>query len=223
MEFKSIDEYYREFINTDKESFYDFLEEKLQEAKEGENYELADHIAELQMDADNQEAYVKEMKRTEEESMPVQLEKENKEALLEELRNVTHYLAELENRMNVEDFHARYESFERDEMWRERRDYEERIEQIETLLAKEIKSKSVIDAGFEVNELGEIIRPSKPLGEISTEDLSKLEEEMDQEINANNEKIKQAQIDRLLAKQQIIREQRKTLKELEGQAVDFGD
>ena len=223
MEFKSIDEYYREFINTDKESFYDFLEEKLQEAKEGENYELADHIAELQMDAYNQEAYVKEMKRTEEESMPVQLEKENKEALLEELRNVTHYLAELENRMNVEDFHARYESFERDEMWRERRDYEERIEQIETLLAKEIKSKSVIDAGFEVNELGEIIRPSKPLGEISTEDLSKLEEEMDQEINANNEKIKQAQIDRLLAKQQIIREQRKTLKELEGQAVDFGD
>ena len=46
---------------------------------------------------------------------------------------------------------------------------------------------------------------------------------MDQEIDANNEKIKQAQIDRLLAKQKIIREQRKTLKELEGQAIDFDD
>ena len=27
MEFKSIDEYYKEFINTGKESFYDFLED----------------------------------------------------------------------------------------------------------------------------------------------------------------------------------------------------
>lgn len=33
MEFKSIDEYHREFINLGKESFYDFLEEKLQETQ----------------------------------------------------------------------------------------------------------------------------------------------------------------------------------------------
>ena len=33
MEFKTIEEYYKEFRNTGKESFYDFLEEKLQEAK----------------------------------------------------------------------------------------------------------------------------------------------------------------------------------------------
>ncbi len=98
-------------------------------------------------------------------------------------------------------------------MWRKRHAFEERIEQIETLLAKEMKSKSARDAGFEVNEFGEIIRPSKPLGEISTEDLSKLEEKLNQEIDANSEKIKQAQIDRLLAKQKIIIEQRETLKE----------
>ena len=44
MEFKSIDEYYKEFINTGKESFYDFLEEKLQEAQNNGNQELADYI-----------------------------------------------------------------------------------------------------------------------------------------------------------------------------------
>ncbi len=96
-------------------------------------------------------------------------------------------------------------------------------DEVEALLAKEMKYKSARNAGFEINEFGEIIRPSKPLGEISTEDLSKLEEEMDQEIAENSEKIKQAQIDRLLAKQKIIREQRKELKELEGQGIDIDD
>lgn len=252
MEFKSIDEYYKEFINLGKESFYDFLEEKLQEAQKSGNQELVNHIEYLQMDVANQEFYEKETKRIEdeerrnwtdynygeaskevsidsdntefiEESTPVQPENENKEALLDELSNVKYYLSELENKMNVEDFHAQYESFEIDDMWRKRHAYEERIEQIETLLAKEMKSKSARDAGFEVNEFGEKIRTSKPLGEISTEDLSKLEEKLNQEIDANSEKIKQAQIDRLLAKQKIIRKQRETLKELEGQAIDFDD
>lgn len=336
MEFKSNDEYYSEFINTEKESFYDFLEEKLQEAQNNGNQELADYIEGLQMDVENQEFYKNEMTRKKDEerrnwvdynyeeaseevsidsdnnesivdSTPIQPKNTDKEVLLNELSDVKYYLSELENKMNVEDFHAQYESFEIDDMWRERHAYEDRIKQLESqiymiemgelgtrlpsmspeeikqeysklldtrksyiemvedgheiddldweinhgliemieeyirvnpelkefvgpsndeiedLLAKEMKSKSARDAGFEVNEFGEIIRPSKPLGEISTEDLSKLEEEMDQEIDANSEKIKQAQIDRLLAKQKIIREQIKTLKELEGQAMDFDD
>ena len=336
MEFKSIDEYYKEFINTGKESFYDFLEEKLQEAQNNGNQELADYIEDLQMDVANQEFYEMETKRIQDEerknwtgynygdeneevsidsdnikniegSDSLQPENADKEELLDELSDVKYYLSELENKMNVEDFQERYESFEIEYRRRERHDYEDRIkelesqiymiemgelgtrlpsmspeeikqeysklmqtrksytemaedghevdnheweinsgliemieeyikanlelsefvqpsnDEIEALLAKEMKSKSARDAGFEVNEFGEIIRPSKPLGEISTEDLSKLEEEMDQEIDANNEKIKQAQIDRLLAKQKIIREQRKTLKELEGQAIDFDD
>jgi len=135
MEFKSIDEYYREFINLGKESFYDFLEEKLQETQKSGNQELANHIEYLQMDVANQEFYEKETKRIEdeerrnwtdynygeaskevsidsdnsefiEESTPVQPENENKEALLDELGNVKYYLSELENKMNVEDFHA---------------------------------------------------------------------------------------------------------------------
>ena len=336
MEFKSIDEYYKEFINTGKESFYDFLEEKLQEAQNNGNQELADYIEDLQMDVANQEFYEMETKRIQDEerknwtgynygdeneevsidsdnikniegSDSLQPENADKEELLDELSDVKYYLSELENKMNVEDFQEQYESFEIEDMNRERQNLKARIEEIESeiymiemgelgtsltsmipdeikkqyekllekresykqmaedghevdnlewkinsgliemieeyikanlelsefvqpsndeieaLLAKEMKSKSARDAGFEVNEFGEIIRPSKPLGEISTEDLSKLEEEMDQEIDANNEKIKQAQIDRLLAKQKIIREQRKTLKELEGQAIDFDD
>lgn len=336
MEFKSIDEYYKEFINTGKESFYDFLEEKLQEAQNNGNQELADYIEGLQMDVANQEFYEMETKRIQDEerknwtgynygdeneevsidsdnikniegSDSLQPENADKEELLDELSDVKYYLSELENKMNVEDFQEQYESFEIEDMNRERQNLKARIEEIESeiymiemgelgtsltsmipdeikkqyekllekresykqmaedghevdnlewkinsgliemieeyikanpelsefvqpsndeieaLLAKEMKSKSARDAGFEVNEFGEIIRPSKPLGEISTEDLSKLEEEMDQEIDANNEKIKQAQIDRLLAKQKIIREQRKTLKELEGQAIDFDD
>lgn len=336
MEFKSIDEYYREFINSGKENFYDFLEGKLQEAQKSENQELANHIEYLQMDVANQEFYEKEMAKREEEerrnwvdysyeetseevpadsdktetieeNAPVQMEKENKKSLLDELSNARYYLSELNNRMNVEDFHAKYESFEIDDMWRERLTYEEKVKQLENeiymiemddlgtslpsmnpedikkeyyrllekrklytemvddgyevddlnweinkgliemveeyirvnpeledfvessndefepLLTKEMKSKSIGDARFEVNEFGEIIKPSKSLREFSVEDLSKLEEEMDQEIDANNEKIKQAQIDRLLAKQKIIREQRKMLKELEGQPIDFDD
>ena len=336
MEFKSIDEYYKEFINTGKESFYDFLEEKLQEAQNNGNQELADYIEGLQMDVANQEFYEMETKRIQDEerknwtgynygdeneevsidsdnieniegSDSLQPENADKEELLDELSDVKYYLSELENKMNVEDFQEQYESFEIEDMNRERQNLKARIEEIESeiymiemgelgtsltsmipdeikkqyekllekresykqmaedghevdnlewkinsgliemieeyikanlelsefvqpsndeieaLLAKEMKSKSARDAGFEVNEFGEIIRPSKPLGEINTEDLSKLEEEMDQEIDANNEKIKQAQIDRLLAKQKIIREQRKTLKELEGQAIDFDD
>lgn len=336
MEFKSIDEYYKEFINTGKENFYDFLEEKLQEAQNSGNQELSDYIEGLKMDVANQEFYKIETKRIEDEerknwvnynyeeageedsidsnniesiedSTSIQPENADKEELFDELSNVKDYLSELENKMNVEDFHVQYESFEIDDMWRERHDYEDRIKQlesqiymiemgelgtrlpsmspeeikkeysklletrksytemvedgheiddfdwkinhgligmieeyirvnpeleefvepsndeIEALLAKEMKSKSARDAGFEINEFGEIIRSSKPLGEISTEDLSKLEEEMDQEIDANSEKIKQAQIDRLLAKQKIIREQRETLKELESQAIDFDD
>ena len=87
------------------------------------------------MDVANQEFYEKETKRIEdeerrnwtdynygeaskgvsidsdnsefiEESTPVQPENENKEALLDELGNVKYYLSELENKMNVEDFHA---------------------------------------------------------------------------------------------------------------------
>lgn len=457
MEFKSIDEYYKEFINTGMESFYDFLEEKLQEAQGDGNQELANYIESLQNDVANQEfnktealnekkksrenwvdtneqhtngtAFNLEEKSKEElleelkkleiqkkqlldetterdrtdfdnsafsnavykkglldrkiellrdkiceleakeletrlssmspEEIKAEYDKLNeqresfqqmednghyiyidmldlkinnalievienyiidnpeleniisgtneKEALLQELSNVSFYLYELKEKMSVEDFQEQYESFEITDMWRERHDYEDRIkelesqiymieigelgtrlpsmspeeikqeyskllqtrksytemvedgheiddfdwkinhgliemieeyirvnpeleefvepsnDEIEALLAKEMKSKSARDAGFEVNEFGEIIRPSKPLGEISTEDLSKLEEEMDKEIDANSEKIKQAQIDRLLAKQKIIREQRKTLKELEGQAMDFDD
>lgn len=63
MEFKSIDEYYREFINTGKESFFDFLGEKLQEAQNNGNQELADYIEGLQMDVANQEFYEMETKR----------------------------------------------------------------------------------------------------------------------------------------------------------------
>lgn len=333
MEFKTIEEYYNEFINTGKESFYDFLEEKLQEARNNNNQELEGYIYSLQNEVANNEFYEfleAETKRKEqenwidnsydekledesvgettvEESTSLHTENEKKEALLQELNDVTYYLYELEKRMDEEDFHAQHESFEIEDMNRERQNLKDRIEEIESeiymiemgelgtsltsmtpdeikkqyeellrkrqsykqmaedghevddlewkinsgliemieeyikanpelnefeqpssheieaLLAKEMKSKTARDAGFEINEFGEIIRPGKTLGEISTEDLSKLEEEMDQEIAENSEKIKQAQIDRLLAKQKIIREQRKELKELEGQGIDIDD
>lgn len=318
MEFKSIDEYYREFINTGKESFFNFLGEKLQEAQNNGNQELADYIEGLQMEVANQEFYEMETKRIQDEerrnwtgynygdeneevsidsdnieniegSDLVQPENLDKEVLLNELSEVKHYLSELENKMNVEDFQEQYESFEIEYMRREHRDYKDRIKELESqiymiemgelgtsltsmtpdeikkqyekLLEKRESYKQMAEDGhevddlewkinsgliemieeyikanpelsefvqplndeFKINEFGEIIRPSKPLGKISTEDLSKLEEKMDQEIAANSEKIRQAQIDRLLAKQKIIREQRETLNELEGQGIDIDD
>ena len=333
MDFKSIDEYYKEFVNTGKESFYDFLEEKLQEARNDNNQELEGYIYSLQNEVANNEFYayleaeekIKEQNNwvgnsyeeeiedgqtagtTLEEDTPSYIGNEKKEALLQELSDAKYYLYELGKQMDEEDFYEHYESFEIEDMNRKRQILKDRIEEIESeiymiemgelgtsltsmtpdeikkqyeellrkrqsykqmaedghkvddlewkinsgliemieeyikanpglnefeqpsnddveaLLAKEMKSKSARNAGFEINEFGEIIRPSKPLGEISTEDLSKLEEEMDREIAENSEKIKQAQIDRLLAKQKIIREQRKKLKELEGQGIDIDD
>ena len=96
-------------------------------------------------------------------------------------------------------------------------------EEKEALLAKEMKSKSARDAGFEINEFGEIIRPTKPMDEMSVEELAKTEAEYDKIITDNDEKIKQAYIERLLKKQQTIESQRAVLKELEGQGIDIDD
>lgn len=334
MEFKTIEEYYKEFRNTGKESFYDFLEEKLQEAKNNNNQELEGYIYSLQNEVANNEFYdfqEAETKREEQENWvgntydeeiedePVEettvegsstsayVENEEKEALLEELSDLQYELSKLEDEMRDVDFHAKYESFEREHMSREYRSSKDRIEEIENqiymiemgelgtsltsmtpdeikkqyeellrkresykqmaedghevddlewkinsgliemieeyikanpelsefeqpsndeveaLLAKEMKSKSARDAGFEINEFGEIIRPTKPMDEMSVEELAKTEAEYDKIITDNDEKIKQAYIERLLKKQQTIESQRAVLKELEGQGIDIDD
>ncbi len=318
MEFKSIDEYYREFINTGKESFFDFLGEKLQEAQNNGNQELADYIEGLQMDVANQEFYEMETKRIQDEERKnwtgynygdeneevsidsdnieniegsdlVQPENSDKEVLLNELSEVKHYLSELENKMNVEDFQEQYESFEIEYMRRERRDYKDRIKELEsqiymiemgelgtnltTMTPDEIKKqyekllerresyKQMAEDGhevddldwkinsgliemieeyiktnpelsefvqasndeFEINEFGEIIRPAKSIDDMSVEELAKVESEYDKIIVENDEKIKQAYIERLLKKQQTIESQKAVLKELEGQDINIDD
>lgn len=318
MEFKSIDEYYREFINTGKESFFDFLGEKLQEAQNNGNQELADYIEGLQMDVANQEFYEMETKRIQDEERKnwtgynygdeneevsidsdnieniegsdlVQPENSDKEVLLNELSEVKHYLSELENKMNVEDFQEQYESFEIEYMRREHRDYKDRIKELEsqiymiemgelgtnltTMTPDEIKKqyekllerresyKQMAEDGhevddldwkinsgliemieeyiktnpelsefvqasndeFEINEFGEIIRPAKSIDDMSVEELAKVESEYDKIIVENDEKIKQAYIERLLKKQQTIESQKAVLKELEGQDINIDD
>ncbi len=198
MEFKTIEEYYKEFRNTGKESFYDFLEEKLQEAKNNNNQELEGYIYSLQNEVANNEFYdfqEAETKREEQENWvgntyDEEIEDEPVEETTVEGSSTSSYV---EN------------------------------EEKEALLAKEMKSKSARDAGFEINEFGEIIRPTKPMDEMSVEELAKTEAEYDKIITDNDEKIKQAYIERLLKKQQTIESQRAVLKELEGQGIDIDD
>lgn len=198
MEFKTIEEYYKEFRNTGKESFYDFLEEKLQEAKNNNNQELEGYIYSLQNEVANNEFYdfqEAETKREEQENWvgntyDEEIEDEPVEETTVEGSSTSSYV---EN------------------------------EEKEALLAKEMKFKSARDAGFEINEFGEIIRPTKPMDEMSVEELAKTEAEYDKIITDNDEKIKQAYIERLLKKQQTIESQRAVLKELEGQGIDIDD
>lgn len=198
MEFKTIEEYYKEFRNTGKESFYDFLEEKLQEAKNNNNQELEGYIYSLQNEVANNEFYdfqEAETKREEQENWvgntyDEEIKDEPVEETTVEGSSTSSYV---EN------------------------------EEKEALLAKEMKFKSARDAGFEINEFGEIIRPTKPMDEMSVEELAKTEAEYDKIITDNDEKIKQAYIERLLKKQQTIESQRAVLKELEGQGIDIDD
>lgn len=198
MEFKTIEEYYKEFRNTGKESFYDFLEEKLQEAKNNNNQELEGYIYSLQNEVANNEFYdfqEAETKREEQENWvgntyDEEIEDEPVEETTVEGSSTSSYV---EN------------------------------EEKEALLAKEMKFKSARDASFEINEFGEIIRPTKPMDEMSVEELAKTEAEYDKIITDNDEKIKQAYIERLLKKQQTIESQRAVLKELEGQGIDIDD
>lgn len=243
---------------------------------------------------------------TVEESVYSNTENENKEVLIEELSNVKYYLSELEKKMNVEDFSEQYESFEIEDMWRERHSYEDRIEEIESeiymiemgelgtsltsmtpdeikqqyegllekrksyrqmaedgyevdelewkinngliemieeyiknnpelsefeqpsndeieaLLAKEMKSKSFRDAGFEVNEFGEIIRPerkekSKQLEDMTIEELQEAIQQNDKTIKDNDKIIKQRLVKRLLEQQKIIDGQQAEIDELSRQ------
>lgn len=198
MEFKTIEEYYKEFRNTGKESFYDFLEEKLQEAKNNNNQELEGYIYSLQNEVANNEFYdfqEAETKREEQENWvgntyDEEIEDEPVEETTVEGSSTSSYV---EN------------------------------EEKEALLAKEMKFKSARDASFEINEFGEIIRPTKPMDEMSVEELAKTEAGYDKIITDNDEKIKQAYIERLLKKQQTIESQRAVLKELEGQGIDIDD
>ena len=96
-------------------------------------------------------------------------------------------------------------------------------EEIDAILDKEMKSKQARDAGFEVDEFGEIIRPTKPMAEMSVEELAKVEDGYDRLIADNEEKIRQAYVDRILGKQKTVREQKAILKELESQGIDLDD
>ncbi len=84
---------------------------------------------------------------------------------------------------------------------------------------KEMESKTPRNDGFEVNEFGEIIRTTKSIEEMSVEELAEVESEYDKIIADNDEEIKQAYIERVLKKQQIIEGQRKVIKELKAQSI----
>ena len=100
------------------------------------------------------------------------------------------------------------------------------IEMIEEYIKTNPELSEFVQASndeFEINEFGEIIRPAKSIDDMSVEELAKVESEYDKIIVENDEKIKQAYIERLLKKQQTIESQKAVLKELEGQDINIDD
>lgn len=100
-------------------------------------------------------------------------------------------------------------------MAEEREEFEYSEEEIETLAEREAKSKEARDAGFEINEYGEIIRPAR---EETPRPLEYMPiEELQSAVQQNNKTIKQALIKRLLGQQKIIAGQEAEIARLSNQ------
>lgn len=94
-------------------------------------------------------------------------------------------------------------------------------EEIDALLGKEIKSKEARDAGFEVDEYGEIITPEKKtpeeLEDMTEEELQQIIDNNEQTIEENKKAIKKALVERLLSQQRIISDQQLEISKLNSQ------
>lgn len=107
-------------------------------------------------------------------------------------------------------------------MAEEREEFEYSEEEIEALAEREAKSKEARDAGFEINEYGEIIRPAReetprPLEYMSIEELQSAVQQNNKTIQENDKTIKQALIKRLLGQQKIIAGQEAEIARLSNQ------
>lgn len=107
-------------------------------------------------------------------------------------------------------------------MAEEREEFEYSEEEIEALAEREAKSKEARDAGFEINEYGEIIRPAReetprPLEDMSIEELQSAVQQNNKTIQENDKTIKQALIKRLLGQQKIIAGQEAEIARLSNQ------
>lgn len=98
-------------------------------------------------------------------------------------------------------------------------------EYIDALLEREIRTKEARDAGFEINEYGEIIRSAK---QPTTEELEKMSEEELQEMIEKNNRIiesnktlKKSLVERILNQQKIISEQQQEIMELNSQKKEL--
>ena len=98
-------------------------------------------------------------------------------------------------------------------------------EEIDALLEKEIKSKEARDAGFEVDEYGEIITPEKKTPEelesMSEEELQQTIANNEQTIVENNKAIKKALVERILSQQRIISDQQLEISRLNSQKKEL--
>lgn len=103
--------------------------------------------------------------------------------------------------------------------------YVELLEEIDALLEKEIKSKEARDAGFEVDEYGEIITPEKKTPEelesMSEEELQQTIANNEQTIVENNKAIKKALVERIFSQQRIISDQQLEISRLNSQKKEL--
>ena len=107
-------------------------------------------------------------------------------------------------------------------MAEKREEFEYSEEEIEALAEREAKSKEARDAGFEINEYEEIIRPAReetprPLEDMSIEELQSAVQQNNKTIQENDKTIKQALIKRLLGQQKIIAGQEAEIARLSNQ------
>lgn len=111
------------------------------------------------------------------------------------------------------------------EMEEEREKFEYSEEEIDALAEREAKSKEARDAGFEVDEYGEIITPGKKtpeeLEEMTAAELQQIIANNEQTIEENNKALKKAVVERILSQQRIISDQQLEISRLNSQKKEL--